>query len=392
MFRSVLLISIFSLFLVEYAIAQSDDVVTFNKTEYRVTGIAVSKSSSARLARFGEQNPEILRKYIYLPAGTILFLLDRYEEARRFQLAVTQHGMPLYVLPRLNYFPAGRFTGMKGEYAAIPRTNIVVKSKVYDTITLTPSEVYSMKFLDNWLVAITVGKLKMGAAYTEDDVVEVAEDRIAYVPLPIDDGARPPTPTQIYDFNSALDDILEGVTNQDVDKLKKFKNYASSRFVSRKECEEEIDYGYGVDAGLAAEFDSWLSPIEGKLALTGSYKSTRKYARGTEFTVERYDVHGKIYEIKDESVAKDCVNLEENRRIRIAAGRIAAQLNTKDASDLKLGTDPKGRIVYTCRDEYLKIEKSLLDQELDLGPARLLISRFTIYEDIRDAARCVTAR
>lgn len=392
MFRSVTWVSILSLMIFGSSVAQAQDIIKFGDTEYQITDIAVTKSSSARLARFEENNPEILRKYIYLPAGTLLYLLDHFErDPRRYQLAVSEYGMPLYLLKGANYFPATRFTGMEGEYAAIPRDKIVVESEVYGNVTLTPSEVYSMEFLDYPRIAITIGRAKMGQLYTQDDVVTVAEDHFAYVTLPIEDGAQPPTPTQIYDFNSALDDILEGISSEDVSKLQRFRNYASGRFVSRKECEDEINYGIGVEAELAAEFDTWLSPVEAKLGLTGNYQATRKYPVGTEFTVERYTIDGRIYELKDESVAENCVSLEENRRIRMAAGRVTAQLNTRDASDLDLRTDPKGRIIYTCRDEYLKIEKTLADQELRVGPARLLISRFTVYEDVTNAARCVLA-
>ncbi|MGI9512609.1 MAG: hypothetical protein ACR2OL_06890 [Anderseniella sp.] len=391
-FLSILRILRFALLFVAVSPVWAKDIVKFGQKEYKVIGIAVSKSSSARLARFDDKDPEILKKYIYLPAGTILFLLDRFErDPRKYQLAVSEHGMPLYVLPRLNYFPKSRFTNMKGEYVAIPREKIPLKTKKYSAITLTPSEVYSMEFRDPPNIAITIDQAKMSDKYKGDEVIEVEEDKFAYVSLPVAVGRQLPTPTQIYDFNSALEDILKGVADKDLDKLKQFKDYISGRFVTRKECQDEINYGLNLDAGLAAEFDTWLSPIEAKLALSGTFKATRKHSVGTEFTIERFAIGDRIYEIKDEGVASNCVNLEENRRIRIAAGRIIAQLNTQDATDLKLKTDPKGRIIYTCRDEYLKVEKTLRDQELREGPARLLMSRFTIYEDVRNAAKCKPA-
>lgn len=389
MLRLFFFVSIFTILNFFGGTSHAEDFIKFGETDYKISGIAVTKSSSARLARFDDDNPEILSKHIYLPAGTVLFLLDHFErDPRTYQLAVSEHGMPLYVLNGPNYFPATRFVGMKGEYAAIPRTKFVIDTKIYGAVTLTPSEVYAMTFLDYPNIAITLGKAKMEHLYKKDEIVTVPEDSFAYVTLPIEEAAQPPTPTQIYDFNSALEDILDGVAEQDVNKIQRFKEYASGRFITRKECEDVINYGLGVEADLVAEFDTWLSPVDAKLQLTGNFQVTRTHEAGTEFIVERYTIGDRIYEIKDERVAADCVNLDDNRRIRIAAGSVLAQLNSMDASDLKLRTDPKGRIIYTCRDEYLKIEKTLSDQELRMGPTRLLISRFTIYEDPKNAAQC----
>lgn len=390
MLKSSFSISIITWLVVGCGMARAEQVIEFGDKTYQVTGVVAAKSSSARLARLDE-DLDILKKHIYLPAGTLLFLLDHFEhDPRRYQLAVSENGMPLYVLPNSNYFSANRFSSLQGEFAAVPRANIEIDTDTYGRITLTPSEVYSMEFRDHPLIAITIGREKMRSRYTEDEVVEVSEDRFAYVPLPIDDGAQPPKLTQIYDFKSVLDEILSGLSDEPEDTIQRFKDYASGRFISRKNCEDEINYGFGIDAEAAVEFDTWLSPVEAKLALSGTYKATRTYAVGTEFTIERYVINGRVYEMKDESVAENCVDLEENRRIRIATDRVAGQLNSEDASDLGLRTDPKGRIIYTCRDEYLKIEKTLHDQELRIGPARLLISRFTIYDDVGNAARCTS--
>ena len=53
------------------------DKVRFGHETYAVEQLVVVKSSSARLARFEDGNPEMLKKHIYLPTGTPLYLLDR---------------------------------------------------------------------------------------------------------------------------------------------------------------------------------------------------------------------------------------------------------------------------------------------------------------------------
>ena len=57
---------------------------------------------------------------------------------------------------------------------------------------------------------------------------------------------------------------------------------------------------------------------------------------------------------------------------------------------LGLGVTAKGRLAYSCREEYRRLFVNLVeDQSLTVAAARLLIARLTVFEDAANAARCL---
>ncbi|NRB36377.1 MAG: hypothetical protein HRU31_16885 [Rhodobacteraceae bacterium] len=263
-----------------------------------------------------------------------------------------------------------------------------MQTQLYGEITLTPSEIYTMESAPDQKIDLRIGADKMQEKYIEDIWVTVSEDSFGIVPLPIDAAAPPPDPISLYDLEAAFENLWDSIESRDSDQFDDFRDYFFGRLVINKECQQTITFDLGVDGSLAAQFDTWLSPVTAELALSGAIQSSTTFGAGREFRIERFNIGNRVYEVMDEAVAPDCISLDDQRRIRIASRRIVAQLNSSDAQDLQLKTDAKGRLIYSCRSEYQKIAQTLYDQELNEAPTRLLISQFTTFRDPGNVARC----
>lgn len=365
--------------------------------EYEIEGVRIAKSSSVRLSALPDASPDMLGRSIYLRPGTYILLLRHYrrdsETRRKYQLAVTHNGLLVYVLASQYYHP-DRFRGYADGLVAIPVTNHEVSSEIYGPITFTPSETYRFEFQESPYLEIIVDDNKIKENYTTEDRIRVDEKYFAIVAVEELSDLDRFSVVRRYDVLSELADVIESVSDMDSNAKEKLLSFAKRKFIRTKGCDDKIVLAAGIQGELGLDISNWLSPIDAKLALTGGVDFSTTYDRGVSFTVERYQLAGQVYEIKEEAVAPDCIVLEDKQRIRIAGTHgEKAHLDSQDHVPLDLGVTAKGRLAYSCREEYRRLFDSLVkEQDLSEAAARLLIARFTVFKYASDARRCAFSR
>jgi len=370
------------------------NTVTINGASFAVSDVVVSKSSGARLASMGDPQPRKERRSVYLPAGTKLFLLETGSN-NRDKLAISEHGLLMFVRNGVHYFSpkfvAEVYDTHGGEYLAVVREKEVVMSPRYGELTLTPSEIYSA--VEEGLgydIRMTVDHNKIEQNYSGPDTVVLSEGNLALIALPLDPAEAPPTPTTLFRIEEELSKLLANIGDVDLEKLALFKTYATDKLGVSKKCLEELNYGLGLEASAAVEFNAWLSPVEAGLGLTADYTRSTNYVSGRAFRLDRYLINDHIYEVLEEEVECDKV-AKDQREITIEPKDRpdrTAKLETVDAEHLGLRTDSGGFLVYTCRNEYLLLEDELFSRGLDEAALRLFLARYTVFRGVRDVATC----
>lgn len=367
--------------------------------DYPIIGVRIAKSSSARLANINDPALKMMPRSVYLPAGTRLLVLShvrRDRAGRKWALTVTGDGLLVYVRVDANqhYFPhRGLERSLKsGTPIAVVTSQVEVKSETYGSITLTPSETYAFEFLDGDAIRITVGRDKMGAAYTTEDTVDLDLSHVAVL-FPEDiDPARIPAPFEPYGMDRQIEELFAGLGDLSLDRedRKRIADAFRKRFVTRKTCDEVIDLSTALSGSGALDLDAIFSPVSAKLGISGAYSSTTKFDKGVSFTVDRFIRDGSVVEVKHEILDDKCSSDAPRQRVIASdSSGSAGRIRTGAVEEIGLATTVEGLPVYTCRAEFEALRDMLtLEQTLDIPLATFLIARFATFKGARNPAAC----
>jgi len=367
--------------------------------EIGVIGVRIAKSSSARLANIHDPALRMTPRSVYLPAGTRLLVLRdvrRDRAGRRWALTVTGDGLLVYVRVDANqhYFPhAGLERNLRaGDPIAVVTAQVQVRSETYGALTLTPSETYAFEYLDGDAIRITVGRDKMGAAYTVADTVDLDLADVAIVHPEDLDPATIPAPFEPYGAERQVEDIVARAADLSLDAQdrKRIARYFRDRFVTRKTCDQEIDLSKALDASGGLDLDALFSPVSAKLGISGAYSSRTVFPKGVAFTIDRYIRGDGIVEIKHETLDEDCRSDAPTQRVSASdSSGGAGRIRTAAVAEMGLAVTVEGLPVYTCRAEFEVLREMLtLDQTLDTPLATFLIARFATFKGAAKPGVC----
>jgi|GEM_PF-3278101 len=367
--------------------------------EYDIIGIRIAKSASARLANINDPALKMTPRSVYLPAGTRLLVLSHVRPdraGRKWALTITGDGLLVYVRVDANehYFPhRGLERSLKsGDPIAIVTAKVATQSEVYGPLTLTPSETYAFEFLDGDAIRITVGRDKVGAAYTADDTVDLDLADFAILHPDDLDPDSIPAPFEPYGAGRQIEDILARASDLslDAEDRKRIADAFRRRFVTRKTCDQEIDLSKSLDAAGTLDLDTLFSPVSAKLGISGAYSSKTVFPKGVAFTIDRYIREDSIVEIKHETIDDQCRSEDPRQRVIASdSSGAAGRIRTGAVEGIGLATTVEGLPVYTCRAEFEALREMLtLDQTLDTPLATFVIARFATFKGARRPGVC----
>lgn len=368
-----------------------------NAKPFKITGVAIAKSSSVQLADISTNVYDLLDQSTYLPAGTPLLLLEQQKKDRKgrgLSLAVTSTGLLVYVrVDGTHYIPIEGIERRMGDNraVAIAQSKFEVSTQHYGVITITPTETYAFKYAPGNDIEIRVGKEKMGDLWTEDEDIKVNVDAFAIVDADQLRSESIADPFQVYDAITDLKSILETAASLSNEERSKFvRVLQNGRLIRDKACNDEIEIKAEADAGVAFDTDSLFSPLKAKLGLSGKYSQTTKFPAGTEFTVRRYTRGSEVVEFKQEQIYKDgnCRNPLERQRLTIAQPNDkSAEIDSANPAGLQLTSTLLPQ--YSCRDEYMKLlDYYVLQESLSYDTAVLAIAYFGRYKNPQNASAC----
>lgn len=391
------LVPICFMILASAPLAHARNVNIFDRA-YESLGVKISKGAIVHIADLRNGSAALMGRTHYLPAGTLLHLTGRSERrnGRDWNLAVTEHGLLVYVLQRLgSHFYNAQPLMVRGDgKIAIAHSKIAVPSEVYGEITIGPSEHYRFTFGDPGMIEVVIDKEKMGRDYKTDDFIEVPEENFSIVTTEKISRMISPRHFIEYDIGSEVGDILRGMADFELDSedRQRIRTFLQKRFIAEKDCLEVAEFKHGFEGDAAVKLDSLLSPINASLGISGSITFASTLKEGTEFEIQRFALNSKVVEIKNETIRNACSDLQFSTRVSISdpTGRIA-QIDSQMAADkLKLKVAENGMPIYRCRAEYLELLRVLIETfELTDNAAELAMVQGTRYGgDRKNASSC----
>lgn len=385
--------------------ARAKNIVIMSDT-YEVIGVRITKSASLRLANL-HGNLSMSGRSTYVPAGSLLLITKKAVKDRTGRvrnLALTDMGILVYVTTRNyghnpQYWKPDNLWLKDKQKIAIAQTNIPVQIEDGPPITITPSERFDFEYGDSDNLEIKLTKERIGQGYNSDASVSIDERYFSVVTadeLQVDNF---PGYFEPYNIVTELVQMLDGLRQNGFDENTKARvqELLSTRFINQKSCRQEITIPVNLDAEAGVGARALIADIYGKLKLSAAYQRETKYPRGLSFHIQRFkkeNGNGSKYmvvEIQQETIQSEDCDLEQKQRVvaGVSTGE-EGEINTQDVREYhKLRVTADGLPIYTCRDQYLKLQNDLtVHDNLPLSVSALLLSQFAIFEDAKNPAVC----